>query len=105
MSSSDLAGRARVADDPQALTRLEGLLMRYPDLRPDENVEVGDLLKRTGPLDMGLLSANAIAFAKAEQYRIDHPAVFRTSWKGWLFRLTLVLAVVLTVLLLHDIAV
>ncbi|NJC04219.1 hypothetical protein GGQ97_000012 [Sphingomonas kaistensis] len=79
MTSHDDAGRARWADDLQSLTRLEQLLMRYPKLDPAENREVGQLLVQTGPLDMGLLSANQAAWTQAERYRAENPHLFRMS--------------------------
>ncbi|WP_338505244.1 hypothetical protein V6R86_13565 [Sphingomonas kaistensis] len=79
MLSNEDAGRARWADDLQSLTRLEELLLRYPELDPEEHREVGERLVATGPLDMGLLSANRAAWNQAEQYRADNPHVFRMS--------------------------
>ena len=77
--SNEDAGRARWADDLQSLTRLEQLLMRYPKLDQEENREVGQLLLQTGPLDMGLLSANRAAWDQAERYRAENPEVFKMS--------------------------
>lgn len=105
MTIDDPTGRARVADDPHSLSRLEQLLLRYPALDQAENREVGRLLLATGPLDMGLLSANRVAWAKAELYRAEHPDVFRMSLT---IRVGLVALAVLTVAIiwwLSDIAV
>jgi hypothetical protein len=44
------------------------------------------LLLQTGPLDMGLLTANQPARDKAERYREEKPRVFRMSkpsCRGW----------------------
>ena len=79
MITNDDAGRARWADDLHSLTRLEQLLMRYPKLDPAEHREMGELLVATGPLDMGLLSANRAAWDQAERYRAENPHVFRMS--------------------------
>ncbi|WP_344706098.1 hypothetical protein [Sphingomonas swuensis] len=97
-------GRARVADDPDALARLDELLTAYPDLPPSTTQEVGILLKGLGPLDTGLLSANAAAWAKAERFRSDHPAIFRASWKLRLLWFALTIAFILFVVLLWDVA-
>lgn len=105
MTIDDPTGRARVADDPVSLTRLEELLMRYPALDPAENREIGKLLLATGPLDMGLLSANRIAWAKAELYRAEHPDVFRISVTDRLWLLALVVLTVAVIWWLSDIAV
>ena len=97
MNSKDQAGRARWADDLQSLTRLEQLLMRYPKLDPAENREVGQLLVQTGPLDMGLLSANQAAWDQAERYRAENPDVFKMSLKKrlWLTALALLTAAII----------
>ncbi len=79
MTSDDSTGRARWANDLPSLMRLERLLMRYPELSHAENREVGELLLATGPLDMGLLSANRAAWDQAERYRAENPSMFRTS--------------------------
>ncbi|GAA4037160.1 hypothetical protein GCM10022281_17230 [Sphingomonas rosea] len=89
------ASRARVANDPISLARLEDLLIRYPAVSPAENAEIGTLLRSTGPLDMGLLSSNASAWPQAELYRRDHPTHFRMSWKErgfWLVSAALAVA-------------
>ena len=61
------------ADDLQYLTRIEQLLLRYPHISEAERHEVAELLLQTGPLDMGLLSANQPAWDKAERYREESP--------------------------------
>lgn len=105
MNSIDQAGRARWADDLQSLTRLEQLLLRYPDISTAENREVGELLKQTGPLDMGLLSANPAAWNKAEQYREENPALFRMSWTNRLWLAALALLTAAMIWWLWDVAV
>ncbi len=97
MKSNDQAGRARWADDLPSLTRLEQLLLRYPEISKAENREVGELLLQTGPLDMGLLSANPAAWEKAERFRKENPAVFRMSVTNrlWLAALALLTAAII----------
>lgn len=102
MSQLDEVGLARVAADPQSLARLEHLLMRYPALEPEETDEVGDLLSTTGPLDMGLLSRNQMAWSKAETYRREHPQRFRASWASRLFWFAVVVATIVSVILMWD---
>lgn len=97
-------GRARVADDPDALARLEQLLSSYPDLPPPATKEIGTLLKGLGPLDTGLLSANPAAWQKAEQFRKEHPAVFQAGWGLRILWISLTLAFILTVAFLWDVA-
>lgn len=103
MLSDDPTGRARWADDLSSLTRLEQLLMRYPQLDPAENREVGQLLLQTGPLDMGLLSANPAAWDKAERYRAENPSVFRMSMGKRLWLAALALLTVAIIWWLADI--
>ena len=105
MSLEDPQGRARWADDDRALTRLEQLLMRYPEVAPAETSEIGQRLRATGPLDMGLLSANPAAWAQAERYRADHPHLFRMSLANRLWLAALALAVVGSIIWLWDVAV
>ncbi|UUR09247.1 hypothetical protein [Sphingomonas glaciei] len=102
MLTQDLVGRARVADDPQSLTRVESLLMRYPELSAEEVSEAGKLLRRTGPLDMGLLSANPTAWTQVERFRGDHPGFFRPSRKNQLLLLLVALLTITSIILLWD---
>lgn len=105
MSTTELVGRARLAHDHEALTRLEALLLRYPALEPNERDEAGTLLRNTGPVDMGLLSINTAAWSKAEQFRRDHPDFFRPSWKVKLLWVALAVAAVASIWWLWDIGV
>ncbi|GAA4003732.1 hypothetical protein [Sphingomonas humi] len=99
------ASRARVANDPLSLARLEDLLIRYPAVSADEKLEIGTLLHRTGPLDMGLLSANAAAWPQAERYRRDHPARFRMGWRQRLFWSLTGVLVIAALILAWDIGI
>lgn len=99
------AGRARVANDPYAIARLEDLLVRYPSVSADESDEIAMLLRGTGPFDMGLLSANALAWTKAEHYRRDHPARFRMHWRERLFWLVSAAGVIIVLIVLWDMGV
>lgn len=98
-------GRARVADNPAALDRLERLLLEYPAVSPSEQAEIGQLLRATGPLDMGLLSANAHAWERAEHYRRDHPRLFRMGLKERLFWIVAGVGTILTLYLVWDIGI
>ena len=96
--------RARLATDPHALSQVEALLLRYPQLSEEEHEEVGDYLRRARPMDVGLLSTNKEAWTNAERFRKDNPQVFaltRTEIAVWILGGLAVLAVVL---LLWDLA-
>lgn len=97
--------RARLATDPHALSQVEALLLRYPNLSPEETEEVGDYLRRAKPIDVGLLSTNKEAWANAEQFRKDNPRVFALTRKEIAVWTLGSLAILAIVLLLWDLAV
>ncbi len=94
--------RAKLATDAHALSRIEMLLLQYPQVTTAEREEIGSYLRRATVMDLGLLSTNEQAWSKAERYRREHPDVFATTaWEYavWAF---LALAFLTTVALLWD---
>lgn len=77
------ATRRKLADDADALASAEQLLLRYPEVSTDEQGEIARFLTRATVMDMGLLSTNAAAWAKAEQFRADHRSIFALSALGY----------------------
>jgi|SRR5690242_539624 hypothetical protein len=71
--------RDRLAADAQQLALVEGLLLKYPRVRPDEIDSIARFLRHGPTIDIGLLSANRAAWDKADAFRRDHPARFATS--------------------------
>ncbi|WP_114228800.1 MULTISPECIES: hypothetical protein [Sphingomonas] len=96
--------RHRLVADGHRLDHVEALLERYPDTSADERDEIGIFLKEASPLEVGLLSSNAAAWTKAEQYKIDHPERFRTSTRTWAMLIGIGLAAAATLVLIWDVA-
>jgi hypothetical protein len=92
--------------DRDILERVQSLLERYPETSEAETLEIGAFLKQATPLEVGLLSGNAAAWTKSEQYKIDHAHLFAMSklelaiWLG-----LAALVVSLTAFLLWDVGV
>jgi len=85
------------------LDRVETLLERYPEASEAEQHEIGQFLKRATPLEVGLLSGNALAWTKVEQYKSDHPHLFATSRRELAVWLGLAAFVAVAVFLLWDV--
>lgn len=94
--------RAKLASDAHALSRIEMLLVDYPDVSKDEEQEIGSYLRSASAMDIGLLSTNDEAWAKAQRYQKDHPSVFRTTLREFAVWALLAAFLAGVVLLLWD---
>jgi hypothetical protein len=92
--------RAKLANDPHTITRIESLLSSYPHVTADEAQEIAGFLRNGSCMDVGLLSTNRNAWAKAEQFRRENATEFATTAKEYaLFAGTIIALLVLGVLL------
>ena len=87
---SNFESRVRLAKDGEAFRRTETLLEAYPDISEEETVDVAAYLKTASALDVGLLSANKVAWDAAEALRKARPDLFRASLRGWLIGLAVI---------------
>ena len=71
--------RRSIAHHPETLVKVEELLVSYPDVNGDERDFLAAFLRNGAPIDIGLLSSNAQAWAAAERFRSENPDYFRTG--------------------------
>ncbi len=81
----------RLAADPVELEAVEALLERYPDIADADMQRIASYLREASSLDVGLLSSNKEAWAAQEKLRADRPDLFRTSARGWMIGLVVII--------------
>lgn len=91
--------------DHEALTRVERLLLQYPEVSEAELAEITHFLRDGTILEIGLLSMNQDAWRKAEKFRARHPKRFATSTREYLMMVSAIGTILLVLALFWAIAV
>ncbi len=91
--------------DNEALTRVEQLLLQYPEVNEAELAEITQFLRDGTILEIGLLSMNQDAWRKAERIRAKHPKRFATSTSEYLVMTSAIGATLIVLTLLWAIAI
>lgn len=103
MNSPKIVEQAVV--DHESLTRVEQLLLQYPEVSESELAEITHFLRDGTILEIGLLSMNQDAWRKAEKIRARHPKRFATSKREYLLMASAIGAILLVLALFWAIAV
>jgi hypothetical protein len=103
MNSPKIVEQAVV--DHEALTRVEQLLLRYPEVGESELTEITHFLRDGTILEIGLLSMNQDAWRKAERIRARHPKRFARSKREHRLMASTIGAILLVLALFWAIAV
>ena len=103
MTSQEIVEQAVV--DHEALTRVEQLLLQYPDVSESELAGIMHFLRHATILEIGLLSMNQDAWRKAQRIRARHPTRFATTTREYRVMASAIGATLLVLALFWAIAV
>ncbi|RST30093.1 hypothetical protein HMF7854_04075 [Sphingomonas ginkgonis] len=94
-----------LAVDTAGLARAETLLLAYPDVSDGERDEIAQFLRTGHPMDVGLLSSNSQAWAKAEAFRHVERHYFAHGPRFYLAWLAALVALVAGLVLIKDLGI
>jgi hypothetical protein len=101
----DRQARKAVAADFEALSTTERLLLKYPEISPEERDSIAAFLKNGDPIDVGLLSSNRQAWANAERFKEEHRHYFRIARSTYLYLGGIVAVLAFGLAMLKDIGI
>ena len=81
--------------DPEALMRVERLLLQYPDVSESELAEITHFLREGTVIEISLLALNADAWRNAEKLRCKLPKRFATSKQEYLAIRAMIVAIII----------